>query len=112
MAASEGKLDICQKIIEKVDNKNPPIKPSLVQVAFQDQQELSPLHFADNKGHFRICRLIMTYLEDRNPTNQWGSTSLCRCLQGWGIRDGSYGRVRPLRVKYIRLWIVQYVRPI
>ena len=76
-AASEGRLDICQRIIERVDNKNPSVKlPTRLRWVLQNQQQLSPLHVAANEGHIEICRLIMSYLEDKNPENDMGKTPL------------------------------------
>ena len=76
-AASEGRLDICQKIIERVDNKNPSVKlHTRWQAAMQNQEYVSPLHIAANGGHIDICRLIMSNLVDKNPENAGGKTPL------------------------------------
>ena len=67
-AAAEGNLELCQRIIEKVDNKNPPHKfGSLV---------YTPLYIAASNGHIEICRLILDYLEDKNPQDDAGYTIL------------------------------------
>ena len=68
-AAEEGNLELCQKIIEKVDNKNPPLK------SFGNPSD-TPLHIAAQEGHVEICRLIISHVEDKNPKNDEGSTPL------------------------------------
>ena len=68
-AVNEGNLDICQIIIQKVDNKNPPLK------SFGNPSD-TPLHIAAQEGHVEICRLIISHVEDKNPKNDEGSTPL------------------------------------
>ena len=40
----------CQKILDKVQNKNP-----------KDISGLTPLHWAAGKGHLLVCQLIFDY---------------------------------------------------
>ena len=72
-AAWEGKVEICQKIIQKVENKNPPLPHmgSPLPYAYQ-----TPLHVAAQYGQVEICRLIMGYLDNKNPKNDVGNTPL------------------------------------
>ena len=73
-AAYEGELDICQKIIERVDNKNPSVGelPANSVYGRTTQCNSTPLHMAAMHGHVQICRLIMGHLEDKNPKNIFG----------------------------------------
>ena len=71
-AALEGNLDICQKIIRKVENKNPPLPLN----GTLSECYPTPLHIAAQHGQVEICRLIMGHLDDKNPKNGWGHTPL------------------------------------
>ena len=71
-AALEGNLDICQKIIRKVENKNPPLPLN----GTLSECYPTPLHIAAQHGQVEICRLIMGHLDDKNPKNGWGTTPL------------------------------------
>ena len=64
-AASEGRIDIFQMIMEKAEDKNP-----------ADQDGATPLHHAAAWGHFDICLLIMEQVEDKNPADARGWTPL------------------------------------
>ena len=70
-AVTEGNLDICKIIIQKVDNKNP-----LIKRFGQSLDQQSPLHIAAQEGHVEICRLIISHVEDKNPKNDEGNTPL------------------------------------
>ena len=71
-AAREGNLDFCQKIIQKVENKNPPLPHN----GTLRECYPTPLHIAAQHGQVEICRLIMGHLDDKNPKNGWGHTPL------------------------------------
>ena len=73
-ASVEGDVDICQKIIERVDDKNPSVGelPANSFYQYQFQFNCTPLHMAAMQGHIDICRLIMSHLEDKNPKNVYG----------------------------------------
>ena len=64
-AANEGNLDFVRWIIEKVGDKNPPLKN--LEGTWDNYR--TPLHIAASHGHLEICRLIMDHLEDKNPKN-------------------------------------------
>ena len=73
-ASHDGELDICQKIIERVDDKNPsigelPANPIYSSTTAAIKFNSTPLHMAAMMGHIEICRLIMSHLEDKNPKN-------------------------------------------
>ena len=61
-------------IIEKVDNKNPPLKIS--QTIIPDTRLFTPLHLAAKNGHIEVCRLIISHLEDKNPKSSQDITPL------------------------------------
>ena len=67
--AINGNLDICQLILEKVNNKNPAI-------AVGCQSGWTPLHFAARYGHIDICRLIIANVDDKHPINDDGETPM------------------------------------
>ena len=71
-AALEGNLDICQKIIRIVENKNPPLPLN----GTLSECYPTPLHIAAQHGQVEICRLIMGHLDDKNPKNDWACTPL------------------------------------
>ena len=73
-ASIEGEVDICQKIIERVDDKNPSVGelPANSKCDTTLQFNCTPLHMAAMQGHIEICRLIMGHLEDKNPKNVFG----------------------------------------
>ena len=35
-----------------------------------------PVHLAADNGHFKICKMFMRTLEDKNPANSYGFTVL------------------------------------
>ena len=71
-AASEGRLNFCKKIIQRVENKNPPLPHN----GTLRESYPTPLHIAAQHGQIEICRLIMGHLDDKNPKNGWGHTPL------------------------------------
>ena len=89
-AVRDGRLDICQMILEVIDEANPPdsmgwtplheaadqghleiVKLIMSRVENKNppinKYETTPLHYASEKGHFEICKLIIESLEDKNP---------------------------------------------
>ena len=71
-AVRQGKLDICQLVINSTAKaKNPDIRG------------LTPLHHAALKGHFDICKMIIENTDDKNPRDNNGSTPL-----HWAAREG------------------------
>ena len=64
-AARNGCLQMCQYIMDKIENKNP---PSLSKISYQERKK-TPLHLAAKKGHLEICKLIIENenVEDKNP---------------------------------------------
>ena len=72
-AAKEGNLNLCQMIIENVDNKNPSFR-KLGPHSWSCY--VTPLHIAAKEGHVQICQLILDHLEDKNPRNDYGITPL------------------------------------
>ena len=68
-AARNGRLDICQYILENLGNISP-----------TDFQGDTPLHDAASNGHFEVFKLIFENVEKKNPKNsspQGKSTGLC-----------------------------------
>ena len=56
-ASVEGQVDFCQKIIERVDNKN----PTIIEGPANSKYPITlgydtPLHIAADQGHDEICR--------------------------------------------------------
>ena len=66
LAASNNHLNLCQVIIEQLQNKNPGDSLHLT----------TPLHYAALRGHFKICKLIMKSVQDKNPRSIVGYTPL------------------------------------
>ena len=63
LAASKGHVNICQLIIDGVeeDKRNPP-----------DVEGWTPLHCAAELGHLEVCRLIVGRVTDKHPVNAKG----------------------------------------
>jgi len=70
-AVEDNNVDICQRIIEVVEDKNPADKNTATEICWQ-----TPLHVAAAFGRLKIYRLIMEYVQDKNPANNWGMTPL------------------------------------
>ena len=64
-AAYNNCLNLCQVIIEELQDKNP-----------GDSDGATPLHYAALRGHLEICQLISTSVQDKNPGNIIGYTPL------------------------------------
>ena len=58
-------LDICELIIENVEEKNP-----------TKAGGITPLHYLALRGHFGLCLLIINSVSDKNPANEDGITPL------------------------------------
>ena len=61
-AANNGHLEICQLIMNNVDDKNPNANWA---------GEASPYHLAAEKGHVEVCKLFLETLTDKNPMDNW-----------------------------------------
>ena len=59
-AVTYGKFDICQFIVDNVQDKNP-----------ADEIGLTPLHLAAKKGHLSICQLILENVEKKDPRTKY-----------------------------------------
>ena len=64
-AAYNNHLNLCQVIIEQLQDKNP-----------GNNWGLTPLHYAAFEGHLEICQLIMKSVQDKNPGTEEGVTPL------------------------------------
>ena len=56
IAASNGHLEICQIILEEVDDKNP-----------VTDNGLTPLYLAANNGHLEVFKFIFKIVTAKNP---------------------------------------------
>ena len=63
-AAKIGDLEVCQYLLEKLEDKNP-------RNAYDKN---TPLHVASKMGHFSICQLIINNIENLKPVNRKGKT--------------------------------------
>ena len=64
-AAQENNVNICNKIIYKVHDKNP-----------ADEYGLTLMHWATYRGHLEIVRLFIDHVQDKNPADNSGLTPL------------------------------------
>ena len=64
-AVFNGHLDVCQFILDRVQNKN-----------HAGRKGLTPLHWAANRGHEEVFKAIANEIEDKNPGSDKGSTPL------------------------------------
>ena len=55
-AVYNGHLDVCQFILDRLQNKNPAVRSGL-----------TPLHLAANRGHEEVFKAIANEIEDKNP---------------------------------------------
>ena len=65
IAAFRGYFDICQLILENVEEKNP-----------ANKMGKTPLHLAAQGGHLGIVQLIIKNVEQKNPPDEDGNTPL------------------------------------
>ena len=64
-AAENGHSEVCQLILENVQDKNP-----------KGEYGKTPLHYAAENGHLEVCQLILENVQDKNPTGKFGATPL------------------------------------
>ena len=64
-AAMSGQLQICEKIMSKIENKSP-----------KDNLERSPIHFAAIFGYNNVCSLMLKNISDKNPKDKYQWTPL------------------------------------
>ena len=99
LAASDGHLEVCKLIMEKLTDKNPGTAHEQTpfhwaarsgQLAvckhmienFSDKNPATetrgwtPLHWAAEYGHLNVCKLIMGYLVDKNPKDKFETPPL------------------------------------
>ena len=51
-------------------------------IHFNRNDGLTPFHFASDKGHFDICKLIIDNVNDKNPSQNDGETPLHNAANG------------------------------
>jgi len=78
-AVFHNKVDICRKIVEYAQNKNP-----------SNRYGETALHRAARDGKLQICSVIMAKLTDKNPANNLGVTPLHEAAR--------YGRLETCRL--------------
>ena len=64
-AAECGFLEICEMIMENMEEKNP-----------KNNSWVTPLHEAATKGHLEVCKLILENVPEKNPRNFYHFTPL------------------------------------
>ena len=64
-AAFRGHLNVCQLILENVQEKNPP-----------NNAGETPLHMATSWGRLDVCQLILENVQEKNPADGRGRTPL------------------------------------
>merc|ERR1712051_434301 len=57
ISAACGKLELCQYICEKMNEKNP-----------EKLNGPTPFYLAANRGHYDVCKFIIENVDDKNPT--------------------------------------------
>ena len=62
-AAKNGHLNICEYIMDKIENINP-----------GDNKGWTPYHSAASEGHLNVCKHIMDKIENKNPGSNDGWT--------------------------------------
>ena len=65
MAARNGCREICELIIDHLEDKNP-----------ADYKGMTPFHNASEKGHFDVCKMIIQNIDNKNPAARDGCTPL------------------------------------
>ena len=60
LAAENGHYNICKKIIENVQDKNP-----------SDENGWTPLHLATLFGHLKVCEYILENIDEKNPEGRY-----------------------------------------
>merc|ERR1711974_499903 len=65
VAAHKGYVEICQLILDNVEEKNP--------LGIHNN---TPLHYAASGGHYDVYKLIMDQVQNKNPARTKGFTPL------------------------------------
>ena len=65
MAAKKGFVEICKKVIEIAECKNP-----------KDHFGTTPLHFAAQNGRVGVFQLLLTNVDEKNPKDNHGKTPI------------------------------------
>ena len=60
LAAENGHYNICKKIIENVQDKNP-----------SDEKGWTPLHLAALFGHLKVCEYILENIDEKKPKGRY-----------------------------------------
>ena len=63
MAATNGYLEVCRMMIQRVEDKNP-----------ANIFGRTPLHFAAYNGHVDVCKLIIDNVDNKHPKDENGRT--------------------------------------
>ena len=74
IASAQEDLDLCQKIAEITEEKNPKLKDNW-----------TPLHFVSQSGNFEIFKFLSKNLHDRNPGTDIGITPLHLCAKNGNL---------------------------
>ena len=74
IASAQEDLELCQKIAEITEEKNPKLKDNW-----------TPLHFASQSGNFEIFKFLSKNLQDKNPETDIGITPLHFCAKNGNL---------------------------
>ena len=74
IASAQEDLELCQKIAEITEEKNPKLKDNW-----------TPLHFASQSGNFEIFKFLSKNLQDKNPGTDIGITPLHFCAKNGNL---------------------------
>ena len=75
IASAQGNFELCKKIAEVTEDRNPKLKDNW-----------TPLHFAAQSGHLEICKFLCENLQDKNPGTKTGITPLHLAAQNGQLK--------------------------
>ena len=74
--AEQGLFEMCQYLIEKIDDKNPLSYDHYRNPYPHSYDGPTPLHLAAQNGYLEVCKIIIRNVKDKNPRYNKGVTVL------------------------------------
>ena len=98
----QGKLNICQLILDNVQEKNP-----------ADNAGITPLHKAAEEGYLDIVKLIIENIQEKNPSDLDGNTPLHHAAaMGWYSEVGTWWQSKYIEICRLILNNIEEKHPV
>ena len=79
-AAGHGHVDVCKLIIKNIDDKNPK----------DGRMAYTPFYEAARLGHFKVCKFLIEHSTEKNPCNSHGESALYAAATGDSLYAAEY----------------------